>query len=325
MPRRIDAALAEVARVAQHAHPRVAQRLDGVRRAVGAGVVDDEHLVREPGPLERRRAARAASPRCPPPRCRRAPRPTARADPSGSSLCGRLVLPASMPAAACRICQGSLHLRHRGDGRGAAASRLRAQQPPARRARRPLRVRRLRRRAAARAARRRRPARPLPRDARRRVPERGGGPARDRPAAARPDRPPRAGRPPARRRLRPRPAARRGAPARLRRRRPRALARRGAATRATCSGSTSPRQTLEAAATRDARYDVIVLADVLEHLEDPAAALDALRGAARRRRRAVRGHARPRVGDGARRRRRAGGASSPPTRACSRAARCASC
>jgi 2-polyprenyl-3-methyl-5-hydroxy-6-metoxy-1,4-benzoquinol methylase len=33
-------------------------------------------------------------------------------------------------------------------------------------------------------------------------------------------------------------------------------------------------ETLEAAATRDARYDVVVLADVLEHLEDPVAALE---------------------------------------------------
>jgi SAM-dependent methyltransferase len=32
-------------------------------------------------------------------------------------------------------------------------------------------------------------------------------------------------------------------------------------------------ETLEAAAARDARYDVVVLADVLEHLDDPAAAL----------------------------------------------------
>ena len=43
----------------------------------------------------------------------------------------------------------------------------------------------------------------------------------------------------------------------------------------------SPRATAE-------RFDVIVLADVIEHLDDPAAALDACAGAARRRRRAVR-------------------------------------
>jgi hypothetical protein len=38
-------ALAEVARVAQEAHARIAERLDGRRRPVGARVVDDEHLV----------------------------------------------------------------------------------------------------------------------------------------------------------------------------------------------------------------------------------------------------------------------------------------
>ena len=51
----------------------------------------------------------------------------------------------------------------------------------------------------------------------------------------------------------------------------------------------------------------------------------ALRGAAAPRRRAVRRHARPLLGDRAPGRAGAGGASCPPTRACCRARRCASC
>ena len=141
--------------------------------------------------------------------------------------------------AGCRICSGELELRVRGNGAALTAAALspsaHARRPP----RRPAR-------AAASAAtvqqpilpQRRRAARPLPRDARRRVPGRGGGPARDREPPARPDRRARARRAAARRRLRPRPAARRGARARLRDASGWSSARGGARTRARRSGST---------------------------------------------------------------------------------------
>ena len=119
-------------------------------------------------------------------------------------------------------------------------------------------------------------ARALPRDARRRLPGRGGRPARDREPPARPDRRARRRRAPARRRLRPRPAARRGAPARLRDGRAGALARGGAprARGARASTSASCRSRPSPSARRLPGFDVVVLADVLEHLDDPVAAID---------------------------------------------------
>ena len=152
------------------------------------------------------------------------------------------------------------------------------------------------------------------------------GSPRDRAAGARDDRAPRAGRAAARRRLRSRAAARRGAPHGLRSARAGALAhgRRLRARRA--RARRSHEEPVEAfAASRPSGFDVVVLADVIEHLEDPAAALDACAGlladggalcvitpgpvgAARTRWPAS-----------------AGGATCPPTPACSRPARCASC
>ena len=210
--------------------------------------------------------------------------------------------------AGCRICSGDLELKVQGNGAAVTAAALSpsahavgghgdllacrecgtVQQPilPARR----------------------RAARPLPRHARRRVPERGGRPARDREPPARPDRRPRPERPAARRRLRPRPAARRGAPARLRDRRARALARGARGTPARRSGSTSARsrwrlQRGRATATRPASSTSIVLADVLEHLDDPVDAIDRCARLLRPGGRAVRRHARPVVADRAARRR----------------------
>ena len=90
---------------------------------------------------------------------------------------------------------------------------------------------------------------------------------------------------PARRRLRARPAARRGARARLRdasgwscsREAARARARRSASTCASCRWRPSAR-----ARNGDSpgEFDAIVLADVLEHLDDPVAAIDQLRAPA---------------------------------------------
>ena len=133
---------------------------------------------------------------------------------------------------------------------------------------------RLRHCASARAPGRRRPPRPLPGDARRRLPERGARPARDRPAAA--GSRSAATCPPAACSTS---AAGTGCCS---------TRRAGSATTSPASSSRARRRgyardvlgldvaeaTLEAAATRDARYDVVVLADVIEHLDDPSAALD---------------------------------------------------
>ena len=150
------------------------------------------------------------------------------------------------------------------------------------------------------------------------------GPARDRGAPARPHRRARRRRAPARRRLRARAAARRGAHARLRdasasssRARRRATrATRSASTSASCRSRTSPTPT---------GFDVVVLADVHRAPRRPGRRDRPLRRAAAPRRRAVRRHAGPVVGDGARWPGGAGGATCPRTRACCRAGRCASC
>ena len=181
--------------------------------------------------------------------------------------------------AVCRICSGELELRVRGNGAALTAAALSpsAHEPGA--PRRPARLPRVRHRPAARAAVRRAAARPLPRDARRRVPGRGGGPPRDREPPARPDRRAR--------------AARAGCST-------------SAAATACCStrraGAATRRVGLELSrdAARHARdalgldvrelpleafgagrngdspgeFDVVVLADVLEHLDDPVAAID---------------------------------------------------
>ena len=151
--------------------------------------------------------------------------------------------------AECRICSGELELRVRGNGAAVTAAALSPSAHAVGRPRRPARLPRVRDGPAARAAVRRAAARPLPRDARRRVPGRGGRPARDREPAARPDRRARAARAAARRRLRPRPAARRGAQARLRdasgsssrARRRGTRARRSASTCASCRWRRSAR------------------------------------------------------------------------------------
>ena len=105
---------------------------------------------------------------------------------------------------------------------------------------------------------------------RRRVPGRGGGPAANAHRAGRPV----AAHVPGGRLLdvglRPRPAARRGPPTGLRGRRARAVARRGEPRPGELWASTS---TSDARGPRldGERYDAIVLADVIEHLDDPVA------------------------------------------------------
>ena len=91
-------------------------------------------------------------------------------------------------------------------------------------------------------------------------------------------------------------------------------------------GLTVAEQPVEAfAASRPSAFDVIVLADVIEHLEDPAAALDACAGLL------ADGGALCVITPGpvgaarARWPASAGGATCPPTPACCPAARCASC
>ena len=143
-----------------------------------------------------------------------------------------------------------------------------------------------------------RAARALPRDGGRRLPQRGGRQARDGAAPARPDR-----------------AARAGG----------TRCSTWAAGMACCStrragagyevtgielssgAAEYAREVLEldvleeplegfAAEQPDGAFQVVVLADVLEHLDDPVAALTRLRAAARARRGALRDHARPVVG-----------------------------
>ena len=90
--------------------------------------------------------------------------------------------------AGCRICSGDLELKVQGNGAAVTAAALSPSAHARRRPRRPARLRRVRHRPAADPAAGRGAARPLPRHARRRVPERGGRPARDREPPARPDR-----------------------------------------------------------------------------------------------------------------------------------------
>ena len=230
----------------------------------------------------------------------------------------------AMTQTACRVCAGDLSLRVAGsNGHTPLAEAFAPSRHEPGRHGDLLACLRVRHRAAAAAAGRRRAARPLPRHARRRLPRRGGRAPRDRRAPARPDRRPRRPRPAARRRLRARPAARRGALARLRDRRARAVAR-GRAPRPRGARPRRARGRRSRPSTIADGFDVVVLADVLEHLDDPVAAID--RCAALLRPGGVLCVVTPDPSSlTARSPARAGGATCPPTRACSRARRCASC
>ena len=181
--------------------------------------------------------------------------------------------------AGCRICAGELELKVAGNGAPVTAAALSPSAHAVGGHGDLLRLPRVRHRAAADPAQGRRAARPLPRDARRRVPGRGGRPARDREPAAGPDRRARPGGPAARRRLRPRAAARRGAHS-------------AATTRSGWSSRARPPRHARETLGLDVRevplegfsegrngdspgeFDVIVLADVIEHLDDPVDAID---------------------------------------------------
>ena len=236
----------------------------------------------------------------PRPRCTRARRPRAPGRAIGGSLCTGWSsrLPAwAMSAAACRICDGPARAPfHAGRGRG--------------RERRPTSRPAITGRASTATCSRAPTAAPCSSracpsgaelhdlyrdDARRRVPREEAGPARDRAAAARPDRRATS------------PAGRLldvgcGHGLLLDEARRRGYEVSGLELSRAAAGYARDVLGLEVDEAagrgvrrrgRPTRYDVIVLADVIEHLDDPAAALRRLRGAAGRRRRAVRGHAGP--------------------------------
>ena len=324
IPRRIERPCRGCARCAARARDGSPSASTRAGRAVRARVVDDEDLVR------RRRARRAvacsdASVAAMPGASLYAGTTTERpglatAAESTASRRGRVGCPPPMERAAAASARARSSRSAGRAGAVAAPPDFAPTQPPPRRARRLCPLPRLRRRPAAglppaascTTSTARCATTPTCEEAGRRATARR---LLDLIGA------PRAGRAAARRRLRPRAAARRGAPARLRRARARALAhgRRLRARRARARRCARSRVEAFAASRPDERFDVIVLADVIEHLEDPRGRARRLRrGCSRDGGRAVRDHARPVVAARARWPARAGGATSPPTRACSR-------
>ena len=97
------------------------------------------------------------------------------------------------------------------------------------------------------------------------------------------------------------------------------------ATRATSSASTCATRWRGLDSGADGGFDVIVLADVIEHLDDPLGGARPLPRGCSPRRRALRGHAGPGVAHGAARRRALVGLRPRPHLPAARARRCASC